>query len=226
MNRRTILGRLLLDPAGEERDPFSGELSRQRASVLGMWLLILTLAILFAAAIMAFVVVRFDLSSRGERFVPFGSPGLPRMLLASTALLIASGVVLHGAVRCARQAGRPDRVARSLKVSLVLGLGFLVTQLIAWWQMATAMAPDASGLRAVLAAATANLYGWTFFVMTGLHAAHVVGGLVPLAIVTHRAGKGWYSAGAERGLVMVSMYWHFLDAAWIVLYLTLWLATG
>jgi len=221
-----FLGRLLYGPSGDERDPFKGERSRHEASVLGMWLLILTLGILFVAAIMAFVVVRVDLSLRGERFVPFGSPGLPTMLLASTALLIASGLVQHRAVACARQAGRSDRVARYLQVSLGLGLGFLVTQLIAWWQMAVAMAPDAVGLRMVLAAATTNLYGWTFFVMTGLHAAHVVGGLVPLAIVTHRAGKGWYSVGAERGLVMVSMYWHFLDAAWIVLYLTLWLATG
>ncbi len=226
MNRRTILGRLLLDPAGEGRDPFEREQSRLNAGVLGMWLLILTLAILFIAAILAFVVVRMDMASRGERFVPFGAPGLPKLLLLSTALLVATSWFQHRAVALARRAGRSDLVARSLRVALWLGVAFLLSQMLAWWQMASAMAPDASGWRAVLAAATANLYGWTFFVMTGLHAAHVLGGLVPLAIVSHRARRGWYSAGSERGLLLVSMYWHFLDAAWIVLYGTLWLATG
>lgn len=225
MSKRSLLDRLLLDPAGEERDPFSGEQGRRQAGVMGMWLLILTLGILFAAAILAFLVVRLDLHSRGEAFVPFGSPGLPKMLLVSTAMLIACGVALHRAVVCARQAALPAHVAKWMQRALACGVAFLVFQCVAWWQMASAMSPEAVGVAAIADAMTANLYGWTFFMMTGLHAAHVIGGLIPMSIAAKRARGGWYSAGSERGLVLLAMYWHFLDAAWVVLYLSLWLAT-
>ena len=57
------------------------------------------------------------------------------------------------------------------------------------------------------------------------HALHVLGGLGPLVLTTRNAFKGRYlgSAYDRRGLIYCSMYWHFLDVAWVLLYcLLLW----
>jgi heme/copper-type cytochrome/quinol oxidase subunit 3 len=60
-----------------------------------------------------------------------------------------------------------------------------------------------------------------FWIFTGLHVAHVLGGLVPLAML------GWYAVfrtwtNARHGLLRhTAIYWHFLDAVWIVLLLTM-----
>jgi heme/copper-type cytochrome/quinol oxidase subunit 3 len=95
-----------------------------------------------------------------------------------------------------------------------LAVAFLVIQLVAWRQLLSEnLGP------------TDNLYGWTFYVLTALHAAHVVGGLPPLVITTWRASKGLYGPMDHRGITYTAMYWHFLDAVWLVLYATLWLGS-
>ena len=63
-----------------------------------------------------------------------------------------------------------------------------------------------------------NLYGFLFYLLTGLHALHVVGGLVPLAVTTARAWQGKYTAVAHAGVEHVALYWHFLDVIWLVLF--------
>jgi len=54
--------------------------------------------------------------------------------------------------------------------------------------------------------------------LTGLHAAHVVGGLIPLAVVTVRAFRDRYSPAAFAGVAYTAVYWHFLTAVWLVLF--------
>ncbi len=65
-------------------------------------------------------------------------------------------------------------------------------------------------------------YKAMFFVLTGLHAAHVVGGLIPLSIVLHNAKAGRYSRNFHPGVRYVTIYWHFLDVIWIVLFLLIY----
>ncbi len=69
------------------------------------------------------------------------------------------------------------------------------------------------------------LYAWTFYVLTAMHAAHVIGGLPAMAITAFRASRASYTPENHRGIVYCAMYWHFLDGAWIVLYATLWLGS-
>lgn len=222
---RPWLSRLLLDSVADERDPFSREDARRAASVFGMWLLIMTLAMLFGATILAYLVIRIDVARRGAHFVPFGAPPIPPLLIVNTLVLTMCGVFLHRAVSAARAGSCFDRCTRPLQAAFWLGCVFLILQAIAWWQMARASVPDATGLTMIFRAVSGNLYGWTFFVLTGVHALHVIGGLIPLCIVMRRAPTGWYSTGGERGLVMLAMYWHFLYAAWLVLYATLWIGS-
>jgi cytochrome c oxidase subunit 3 len=59
-------------------------------------------------------------------------------------------------------------------------------------------------------------------VLTGTHALHVIGGLPPLAVALAKARAGRYSPQEHAGVVLCAMYWHALDAIWVVLYGTLW----
>lgn len=176
-----------------------------------MWLFLLTLAMVFATTIIAYVVVRLQLVSEND-WKPEGAPGLPWLLTLSTVLLLLSSATMHGASRAVRL-GSGGRAAGSWMVlTCFLIVGFLVCQTFAWVDLVRDdLLFDES------------LYAWLFFVLTGLHALHVLCGLPPLALVTVNCLRGRYGTDSvsRSGLMYCAMYWHFLDAIWVVLYLVL-----
>ena len=193
-------------------DPFESGRSRHAAGVFGMWLFLVTLGVLFMATILGYLVVRIQ-PDPTEPFVPPDAPRLPNLLLVSTGALMLGSLSLHGMVRAVR-AGSCDRAARLAGIGLALALVFLAVQGWAWVDLWRAQ------LRI-----QESLYAWSFYVLTGLHAAHVIGGLPPLLVVWWRARRGRYSPGHPEGAVYCAMYWHFLDAVWLALYATLWLGS-
>jgi cytochrome c oxidase subunit 3 len=194
----------------KERDtPFDDPAARVDAGRIGMWLFLLVLAVLFVATILGYLVVRID---NAGSFVPEGAPPPPKLLLFSTVALLVSSYTMQRAVAAAR-AGDPAQ-GGMMVVTMALALVFLAMQGIAWVEL----------VREDLTI-TDNLYGWTFYVLTGLHAAHVVGGLPPLAVSTWKAIRRRYGPDDHRGIVYCAMYWHFLDGVWIALYATLWIGS-
>jgi cytochrome c oxidase subunit 3 len=193
-----------------QRDtPFDDPTARFEAGRFGMWIFLAALGVVFASTIVGYLAVRID---NGADFVPIDAPRPPAILLASTVLLLISSVTMQRALRFGRS-GDP-RQGGMMLATTALAVAFLVIQLVAWRQLLSEnLGP------------TDNLYGWTFYVLTALHAAHVVGGLPPLVITTWRASKGLYGPMDHRGITYTAMYWHFLDAVWLVLYATLWLGS-
>lgn len=185
--------------AGDPRTAREGTIPG--AGVLGMWLFLATLAVLFVAAIAGYLVVRLD----AAQWPPPGMPRLPKGMWAATALILAASVTIHKALR-AIEAGQRTASQRWLWTTLALGVAFLAVQSVNWWRLVAAHT------------STKNLYAFTFFMLTGLHAAHVVGGLVLLGIVASRAARGRYGSGQHAGFTYAAMYWHFLDAVWIVVF--------
>ncbi len=169
---------------------------------LGMRILVLALSMLFAASVMAYLLIRL----RAPAWPPPGMPSLPGTLWISTVIIVISSLTMHSAVRAVRD----DRL-QALKIGLLLttmlGMLFLVSQTVNWFSLVAAS----------LTAKT-NLYGFTFYLLTGLHAAHVIGGLIPLAVVTVRSWQGRYSAAFHPGVEYVAIYWHFLAVVWLVLF--------
>ena len=180
------------------------------AGVLGMTIFLVSLSVLFAASLVGYLMVRL----RSPQWIPPGTAPLPLGLWLSTLLLLLSSVTMHGAVLSIR-GGKQEASTRLLLATFVLGLGFLGSQTYNWWRM---VAVDA-----VLA--TKSLYAFTFYMLTGLHALHVIGGLIPLARTSWRAHRGAYSWADFHGIRLMAMYWHFLDAVWIVLFAVLQVAT-
>ena len=172
---------------------------------MGMWLLLASLGMLFGASLVGFLVLRM----RAEQWPPTGSPPLPGGLWISTGLLIVLSMVLVIAARAA-QRGRLSALNRMLGVSVLLAVAFLVAQISNWMRMAANnVLPDQS------------LFVWFFYLLTILHSAHVLFGLVPLVVVAFRAHAGRYTPENCETVHLVGMYWHFLLVTWIAIFIAL-----
>ena len=170
-----------------------------------MWLLLASLTMLFGATLVGFLVLRM----RAEQWPPLGTPPLPGGLWISTGLLIVLSSALVMATRAAR-AGKGSELNRMLGVSVLLAVAFLAAQISNWMRMAAhSVLPNES------------LFVWFFYLLTILHAAHVLIGLVPLVLVTLRGRAGRYTAEDHETVHLVGMYWHFLLVTWIAILVVL-----
>jgi cytochrome c oxidase subunit 3 len=121
---------------------------------------------------------------------------------------------MHRALAAVRQ-NRFDATQRALSIALLLGFAFVIGQLQNWRSMyAATTASDAR-----------TLYGFTFYMLTGLHALHVVGGFVPLGIVLNKAKRREYSSSNHEGVKLCAQYWDYLGAVWLILIGVLYFAT-
>lgn len=186
---------------GPDRD----QVNPPGTGTFGFAVLLASLSVLFVASVAGYLYVRINAS----QWPPAGMPGLPISLWLSTAVLLGCSVFVHRALK-AIQKDDQKGLRRNLLWTLVLGSLFLVLQTLNY-----------VGLAQSNLTAKTNLYGFTFYLLTGLHAAHVIGGLIPLAIVTRRARRGRYSSFFHPGVTYSAMYWHFLDGAWVVLFAVL-----
>jgi len=97
--------------------------------------------------------------------------------------------------------------------TLILGVGFVAGVLAVEWPTALADGITPS----------ANAAGAIFFMMTGMHALHVVTGLIFLGVVLRNGVRGLYSAEKHWPVEAAAVYWHFVDVVWIFFYPALYL---
>jgi cytochrome c oxidase subunit 3 len=191
------------------RDAATKERPAPGAGSFGLAIFLVSLAVLFLGSLVAYAAIRMQ----APVWPPPDLPPLPRTLILSTALIFAGSVTVQAAVHCAR-ANRQWALRAALMATLLLGAAFLVSQTVSWAEMLGARATP-----------TSHLFGWLFYFLTGLHAAHVVGGLIPLGVVTVNAFYGRYSPLRHTGVRFSAIYWHFLGGVWITLYATIALTT-
>jgi cytochrome c oxidase subunit 3 len=174
-------------------------------STTGIWVGLAAIGMSFLALTSALVVRKGG--SDWRHFT------LPSVLYLNTLVLLASSVSLEvsrrrvasymGGVR--RTAAKP---AAWLYVTLFLGLAFVAGQFVAWLQL------NKQGL--YLATNPSSSF---FYVFTGAHALHVLGGLGGLLLVIYRFNK---SVLRRSTLDVASRYWHFMDVLWVYLLVLLW----
>jgi len=180
--------------------------------MLGMWIFLISLGMVFLTTVIAYLIIRSQLISTGE-WEPEDPVGLPGLLYLSTGFLLLASLVFHAATRSLKRVSTAVWSGRWMLCGCVLVAGFLITQTLAWIDLAS---------NENLAFGS-SLYAWLFYVLTGLHVAHVIVGIPPLVVTTRNALHGRYreSTGAVCGLTYCVMYWHFLDAVWVMLFLVL-----
>lgn len=140
-------------------------------------------------------------------------PATPRLLFISTALILAGSFTMRLA---GRNLEREQFAAyrRALWATLLLGLGFLGAQFIVWRQLA------ASGIYLA-----GHPHSSFFFLLTGAHALHLVGGVCSLYFLLLRScgeKHSPYPALRRRSLTKsIALYWHFMDGLWVYLFVLL-----
>ena len=130
----------------------------------------------------------------------------PTLLWGTTGILVLCSVVLQGAYFAARS-GREAALKAMLVAGGALSFAFVAGQYVVWQQL------HAQGY--YLDANPASAF---FFVLTGLHALHVLGGLIAWGRTTMRAWGGGDPVGVRLGTELCAVYWHFLLAVWVVLF--------
>ncbi|PTE11602.1 cytochrome c oxidase subunit 3 [Mesorhizobium helmanticense] len=140
---------------------------------------------------------------------------IPRLLWFNTGVLVLSSVALQCASVAARK-GQIDTVRLGLTTAGLTALAFLVGQLVAWREL------TADGY--LLTANPANSF---FYLITGMHGLHILGGLVALGRTTAGAWNGARPQRLRLSVELCAMYWHFLLFVWLAIFALLagWAAT-
>jgi len=163
---------------------------------LGVWLGISSIFAFFVALMIAYY---FRAQSR-EHWEPIELPGI---LWWSTGLILSSSVTLETARRLFRH-GRWRAASHLLITTACIGAVFVACQLTGW--------RDLIAQGAYLAE---NPHASFFYVFTGLHAAHLLGGMIALCVLV-------FGRTVRRELVdAATTYWHFLGVLWVALFVTL-----
>jgi len=163
---------------------------------IGLWILMATLSGLFGLFMVAYQM-RIELTTD---WVPLPKPPI---LWLNTFVLSMASVAFEYTKSQARQM-KPTGIRHGLIVSGLLTFAFLVGQLGAWKEL------EAAGY--TLAGNPANSF---FYLLTGLHGLHLLGGLVVWTRATWRANTGFEVA---LSIELCATYWHFLLLVWIVLF--------
>lgn len=173
---------------------------------LGMWVALASIVMLFTALSSAYIV-------RAASSSDWQPLAMPRILLLSSVLILVSSGTLEAARRKLKHAAG-DAYRPWLLLTLVLGIGFLISQLIAWRQLARQGVYVAS-----------NPHSSFFYLLTATHGVHLLGGLGGLAYLSLRsralqADKSAVTT-AQAKADAVTLYWHFMDFLWLYLFVLL-----
>ncbi|MFC7046724.1 heme-copper oxidase subunit III [Halobacteriaceae archaeon GCM10025711] len=136
---------------------------------------------------------------------------LGSLVLANTGVLVASSFTLHFAHE-ALDEGNRRRFVGLLAVTVALGVVFLAGQAVEYFEFVVR-----EGFTL-----TSGVFGSAFFGLTGLHGLHVALGVVMLGTVLARALGGQYASDRDASVATTSLYWHFVDAVWLLLVLLLY----
>ncbi len=130
-----------------------------------------------------------------------------RVPIFFTICLLSSSLTIHFAVKLL-DSGKVRSFARWWLLTIVLGAAFLAGTLREWLHLIYD-----EGLTI-----QTNLFGTTYYSLVGLHAFHVTAGLVALTTVSLLAFLGYVERQHAERIKVLSMYWHFVDAVWVVVF--------
>jgi len=168
-------------------------------TILGMFLFIASEAILFLSVVVAYLATREPGLADARATLDLG-----RTAIFSVALFSSSATVALAGAR---------RDVRWLAATMLLGAVFLAGQ-----------GSEYARLLTIGIGPSSALFGTTFFTLTGLHGAHVLVGLIALGALAGSTIRRGVAVG-PIAWEAVSLYWHFVDAVWIVVFSVAYLGT-
>lgn len=177
--------------------------SRIHPQKFALWTAMASILMMFAALTSAYIVRK----AQGN----WVELSLPNIFYYSTIILLVSSITLHTSYR-SFISGNEKLYKGLLVVSFVLGLSFVVMQYEGWMHLFN-MGIDMKG----------NPSGAFVYVMTGVHALHVLGGIAAILVAMLHAFRLKYRVTPKRKVrfELVVHYWHFVDILWVYLFVFL-----
>jgi cytochrome c oxidase subunit 3 len=166
-----------------------------------LWLFIVSVVMIFAALTSAYIVRQAE--GNWQIF------DLPPLFWITSALILISSFTMHGAYLAAKR-DNLEMVKVGMIVTTLLGIGFLVGQVLAWGELV------ANNVYLV-----GNPSGSFVYVLSGLHGLHIVGGVVFLVITLIATFRYKVHSKNLSLIEMCTTFWHFLDALWLYLFVFL-----
>jgi cytochrome c oxidase subunit 3 len=221
------------DPSNDEpilSQQFDDVEQQSEASVLGMWLFLATEVMFFGGLLTAYAIYRIG----AHREVALASRELNVLLgCINTVVLLTSSLTMALAVRAAQLRARAELV-RWLVLTMVFGAVFLGIKAKEWtadyhehlipglnFQVPEEYRSvvDQEGLEP----GKMELFFVLYFFMTGLHAIHLIIGIVLVGIMAWLSHRSWFSGAGAVQIEVTGLYWHFIDIVWVFLYPLLYL---
>lgn len=190
------------------------------ASKYGMWLFLFTEMLLFGGLFIVYTVYRyknataFHLAAE-ELSVVVGT--------VNTIILLVSSATVAMSITATRMKNKKLAVVL-LGITVLLGLAFLVNKYFEWGDHLKEQIFPGSNELALRGPGDVLFYG-LYYSMTGLHALHIIVGLVLIVIVTVRVNNGKINSGSFVFLENAGLYWHLVDLIWIFLFPLFYLIT-
>lgn len=184
------------------------------ASKLGMWLFIFTELLLFGGLFIIYSIYRY----LNQEAFQVAAHELDTFIGAlNTVILLVSSMTVAMSTS-ALQKKNVKLAVYLIGITLILALAFLVNKYFEWGiKFEHGIFPGSSHLTTDFGQGEILFFG-LYFVMTGLHALHIIAGMVLLAIALVRVHKGTVHAGHPVLLENAGLYWHLVDLIWIFLF--------
>jgi cytochrome c oxidase subunit III len=209
---------------------FADEQQQKNAASLGMWLFLVTEIMFFGGMFCAYLIYRlmyFNAFAAGSQQLSI------KLGAFNTAVLIVSSLTVVLGVKAA-EAGKRKLLVGYLVVTVLLGLTFLVVKGFEYrekFEKHHVPGPtfnftdkfDDNGQKIPVDSKEAELFFSLYFVMTGMHALHMIIGCGLFTVLAILAWKGHYTAAYNTPIENAGLYWHLVDIIWIYLFPLLYL---
>jgi len=196
-------------------------LDRQHATArLGMWVFLGSELLLFAGLLALYAAYRFAYPAEFRAAAAHANLAIGTV---NTYVLITSSLTMALAIHATR-GGHRSRTVALLAITIVLGLAFDVLKGVEYAEhLSEGIAPGHYYAFDALPAHGAVLYFTLYYLLTGLHALHVTGGICVLVWLALRARRGDFTPRSHLALELGGLYWHLVDLVWIFLWPLLYL---
>jgi len=193
---------------------------QHEAATLGMWMFLITEVLFFGGLFLAYMLYRIWYPEAWAE----GSYQLNLMLgTINTVVLIGSSLTMALAVRSAQTGGQRATVVW-LILTMLLGLVFLIIKYFEYAeQFEHHHVPGHNFAFPGPHSPQVQIYFSLYFLMTGLHATHMLIGFGLLSVISWMAHKKRFSPAWYTPVEMSGLYWHFVDIVWIFLFPLLYL---
>ena len=182
-----------------------GHVKHDGHNMTGFVIFLLSESVIFLAFFAGYAVLKLTT----PQWLPDGFEGLDvRMPLINTVVLVSSSFVAYVAERCLHRRNLWGFRGVWL-LTMAMGAYFVVGQAVEWSELSFSL--------------RSGVFGGLFYLLTGFHGLHVIIGVLLMGLMLARSFRPGNYDNGEMGVASVSLFWHFVDVIWIMLFALIYL---